>query len=409
MNQRIVRIFIALLPLMTFLEGHTKQDTINTAHKRMFPTQDSTFSFSVTERHLGIYDNLHQQEVLSKEQITGINITPISSFKVYVDVLIESGLGKLEVKETYVLSRDSNTFFLLDQVDSKKKHTGYDHAGYYYENSIRLANNDVVVHNLSEISPSSSQDGLPVFQKSGVFSLKENRFVIPPEHVRIDVIHSPEYEKEGPHFFRTLVIVEDEFIHQMEYYDEEGYLYGLPLENFRHGLYSSDFQLLIKPTDAKIESMHFGGFHRGKVDLYDRSGRHIPTNYINTSGCEDVFVSEHFIIVQQGVDEEDHSNEKIYSFYDNDGRLIESRTLEVSNFLSIPQKALALVSSHNEDFEYITYQGIFDFDKRALVVPSIYNEIKVEDGNLVGYYFSCRKADSLVYYNKDFKIFEPSK
>ena len=410
--KRITLIFILLPTFLTFSIGQTNERIKNTDYQLVLPAQDSTISFIINHGKIGVYDNVHDNELLLKGQIDGVEIAPINVYKAYIDLLAEDGRGELIVKETYLLSKDRSGKASISKVDSGKREKSYSHTGYFYENNIRLIDDGRVIHNLSAVEPSDMHNGLRIFQKSGVYSLKENRFVIPPEHVRIEAIRSLKYEKDGPLFFKSFVIEEDEAIHQVEYFDEEGDLYGLPTENFKYGLYNSEFQVLIEASDSKINSMRFGGFHKedGINELYNKSGRLITTENIDISNYEEVFITEQYIVVRHSVYDEavNFDDQEVYSFYDKTGEFIEGKSLEISKFLEMPNKALGIVTSYDEDFEYITYSGVFDFDKRAFAIPDIYDEIKVEGEHGTDYYFFCRKKDSITYYDMDFKVFNPS-
>jgi len=408
--------FIILLSFMTFFDAHSKQHmkniVENTDYQLLLPTQDSTIYFIVHKTQIGIYDNVRHQELLLKDQVVRLEITPINAFKSYIDIFSENHLGKDNIKETYILSKGKNADVSITKADLEKRKSGYSDLNYYYENSIQFIDKDIVIHNLSVIEPSAKDDGIELFQKSGVYSLKENRFVIPPEHIKIEVYRSSKYEKEGRLFFKSLAIEEDESIRQMKYYVdvEEVSPYELLIKDFKYGLYSENFQLLIEPSNSEIHPMRFGGFNKGDGanELYDKSGRHIPTKNISVSDYEEVFITRQYITVKHiayNFETDYRPDQEVYSFYDRTGQFIESKSMEISEFLQLPEKALGIVTSYKKDFEYITYNGIFNFEEKEFAIPDIYDEIKVVRENEIDYYFSCRKKDSLTYYNKDFKIF----
>jgi len=395
--------------LLTLSLMHTNDLSAQTKHKKyqlLLPSQDSTVSFIVHKKHLGIYDNLNNKELLLKEQIDAIKITEINIYMSYADILIQADNGGLTISETYIISKardESNQIAIRKKGSEKRKNQGY--WGYYYENDIRLLDNDKVIHNLSLVEPSLIHNGLKIIQKSGVYSLKEQRFVIPQKHTRIEAIRSPSYDQKSPFFFKTLAIAEDDYLISLTDFidDEEGFLYPLPNNNFRYSLYGPDLQGIINSSVEDIKPMRFGGFARA-YELYDTKGKKLPagdTHEIN--GWDDPFISKNHIIIGY-LEEYSDDAKNIYSFYDKEGKSVESQFIKIDKFLQLPDKALGITERYNEDFS-IPYYGVFDFDDNSMVISDTYDEIKVVK-NGTDFYFSCKKEGKVTYFNKKFKEFK---
>lgn len=409
----VLALLLMTLSAKAFSEGDQEGRSNGKEYELLLPSLDSTLSFIVDKSHLGVYDKLSRKELFLEDSVSAIKISPITAYRSYIDFLIEDDNGKLTIKETYVISKGKNMKISIVKNDSKKRESTYSDNSYYFENNVRVIDKDKVIHNLSTVEPSLTSEGLRIVQRSGVYSLKEKRFVIPPKHIRIEVNPSPEYDKMSPVFFSSLAVEEDESIHKMEYLDEAGYLLDLPVKNFRYGLYTSDIQEIIKPTSINIFPMRFGGFIRvdGTNELYDKTGFKLVTEGVSVPNYKDVFTSKNYIIVRHDSDGEEYDldDEEVYSFYRKDGQFVESKSMEISKFFALPKKALGMVNSYDSNFEYITHQGIFDFDENMLVIPDIYDEIKVVK-NEIDYHFLCQKGEDTSYYDQNFKIIEnPSK
>lgn len=391
-----------------FTKDDDKESIRANKYQLLLPSQDSTYSFIVHKNHLGIYDNLNNRELLLKDQVSSIKISPIDFYSSYIDLLVEGDDGQLAIAETYIISKakdKSNKLSIHEKGSEERKSLWF--SGHYYENDVRLIDTDQVIHNFALIEPEN--DSLIIVQRSGVYSLKEKRFVIPQEYIKIEANYSPSYDKNASLFLISLSIEENEYLHQIEQvYDKEGgYLFELPQENFRYGLYDSEMHEIIKPNNIDIYPLQFGGFYSNET-LYDAAGQKlIMKHYIDISrDKEGVFLSKNYVINREYRKDLYHEDETAWSFYKKDGQFVEMKSFEIVKFLALSKQALGIIQKYDKEFEWLTNQGVFDFDENIMVIPAVYNEITIiENGD--DYYFSCQEKENIVYFNKDFKEFTP--
>lgn len=388
-----------LMCSMDYREELPKSDQ----YQLLLPSQDSALSFIVHENQLGVYDNLNNRELLLEGLISSINISPINVYSSYVDLLASADNGELIITETYVITKakDNNSKLSIRKNNAAKRINDW-FSGYYYENNVRLIDTDKVIHNFSRVEPQS--DSLLIVQRSGVYSLKEKRFIIPQKHIKIEASLSPSYDTNSLLYLTSLSIEENEYIHQMDVYDEEeGYLFDLPQENFRHGLYDVNMHEIIEPSTSEINPMQFGGFYHDH-SLYDAAGQKlvIKSDLEISTEKGGVFVSSNYIInTEYGRSSDREMN---WVIYEKDGAFVEVKFFDVLKFLAVPDRALGIIQKYDEEFEWIVYRGVYDFDENRMVIPAIYDEITIVE-NEGEYYFSCQKKENTVYFDKGFKEF----
>jgi len=377
------------------------------------PAVQPEFSFIIKNGNLGLYDNKMQKELVVEENHAIMNLYEGYDESTYVLVFgdVNDYFGNEPVY--YILKRDS-----LDVITSVKEEYSDYNLLVKLENGLEKAGNSIIIHRFSLILSNKDSDGneevnsRKSIQKTGVYSLDLNKFIVPSEFVNFyqsfdyDAYESIAYYD----FYQAVKIDSDlEFIAG----------YGPQL----YSLYSMDFKELVAPKPEISWPMQDGGFFRrtqtDSLVVFSDKGELILS--IPDVKADPVSVNMVGDLVYLGnyydddyVNDEMNMNLKEYHIYTRKGELITTKKFDVD--LSADSQSVRLITIQDPNDEWSFLTGFFDIEKVEMVIEPVYSyivKIDFKDGIIkcdVGncsYYFLLKKGDEYDYIDQEFKPFTP--
>lgn len=408
--------------------GKGKQ-IVPASYDLVLPSLQPDFSFIAQTGKLGLYDNVTQQELVLEKEFDKVSL--------FVDVdntlvLKFSNPYDYENREDiYILNRDSNKSVILQKEEKYQYHKPKERRE---ENGLERVDSIYFIHHFSHVGfleeDNTMQEEFPnvnletSIQKTGVYSIEVNDFVVPPEFVSM-------YRLSQEDYFETIFFY--------DYYNaiqldkaviNERSKNNKPTNNwvdmYTVGLYNKEFKLLVVPQKKNILPLSNEWYYlptiNDSLSIYDNKGNlalqlsNIPNEAISLD-----FIGNKFYLATETDDEWDVNMEMrtefyTYHIYNENGEFLKTEKFSIGT--STKKKNVSVVLVQKQDDEWDFLYGTYDFEKSEYVIPPVYesfqkqyfrNDIFICKEGKCSYYFELEKGENYRYFDQYLEPFIPER
>jgi hypothetical protein len=398
-------------------------EIVPTKYDLVLPALQNEFSFIVKEGMLGLYDNIAHKELIVVEYY---DIMRLHSVDENVWILHYN-------KDPEYFLTDNRKYMITKELDGSiqiqlVRRTAYDKSLSYHNNfGLQKLDSLHYIHLYTHVETEKDSINLldntynvlleETIQKTGLFSLNEKVFVIPPEYYEIELLWDMD-SFELPIYYpfynvmqldKTTFDKKNKNYQAIKPYDELLYT----------GLFNMDFKLVVAPQSAIYYPLRYGGFYRWNNDsLYVMNEKgevnfklgDVPENLYTV----EVFNNKYYLAYNpcDDVNYEINTNFCTYKIYNQKGEFLKEESLSIEASTKIPNVFIVLKQDSNNVWEYNT--GIYDFSESKYIVAPEYEYIdhvyyyeglvKCETNNC-SYYYALSKNDEITYLDEYLRPF----
>lgn len=384
--------------------------TVPVAYDLALPAIQEEFSFILKNGNLGLYDNIMQQEVVVEENQSIMNLYEGDNKK-YLLVFGEKYDDYTSKKVYYVLKRNG-----LNIIKPVKKTYEYINADISIKNGLEKTENSKIIHQFSQIIYDEMEkiSEEKSIQKTGVYSLELNKFVVKPQFLSIE---------------RSYIYNPSERVVYYDYYSASQ-LTPEPTKKTDHaailyGLYSMDLQELVPPKTERTEPSSTGGYYRISSNesllVFSKHGKlmltlpNVNSEVISVDVVGDLFYLG-FYYNDGGVNPEMRMNLKDYHIYTKDGKLLQQEKFQIDFTFDTHPVKYVTVQDPKDEWEFLV--GLFNVQKAEYVLEPVYKNFrkiyyKEElidcEQSICSYYYELKNGKNYVYINQNNEVFTPTR
>ncbi len=380
------------------------------------PSVYPEFSFIVKDGNLGLYNNIGNVEVVMQ---TGYSEMDLFVNEDHKTILVFTKTNNS--KEAFELKRSAEGIIELTKLPIPELEYPEE---IMQDNGLKKLDSDHYVHKFSNVKLEINEDYIEeeiydvlvkeTFQKTGVFSVAQGKFIIPAEYLSIAFLTRKGlfYQTIKGGLIRTTQL--DNNIFDSTAVDFKTKLnYGDV--TFLSGLYTSDYISLIDPQPIHISPTNNGGYYtisKDSLKVFDKEGEFVflvpqlPKEFDSFEAIGGKFYLAAY--TDWEINDEMESEFKNYFIYDTNGSLLAIENMNVE--FSTGNKYEKVVMVQNPEDEWDFYYGIFDFEKRDFVLDPVYksiNKVYFKDDIIkcetkkCSYYLKAEKEGDKEYYYLD--------
>lgn len=408
--------------------GNGKQ-IVPAAYDLVLPSLLSDFSFIAQNGKLGLYDNVTQQELVLEKEFDKVSLFVDVDNKLILNFYNPYDYNNRE--DIYVLNRGSNRAIIIQKEEKYQYHKPKERRE---ENGLERVDSVYFIHHFSHVGffekDNTIQEESPnvnleaSIQKTGVYSLESNDFVVAPEFISIS------------HLF------EEDYFESMFYYD---YYNAIQLDKatiiessqnnkqtnswsdlYIVGLYNKAFKLLVAPQKKTIYPLSNNWYYlpttNDSLTIYDNQGNRA----LQLANLPDAVVSldligNRFYLATETDDEWDVNMEMrtefyTYHIYDEQGEFIKTEKFSIGTSTKKNNVSVVLVQKLDNEWDFL--YGTYDFGKSEFVIPPIYNSFRKQffSDDIItckpdncSYYFELEKGENYRYFDQHLEPFIPER
>jgi hypothetical protein len=331
----------------------------------------------------------------------------------------------------YVLKRGSNRAIILQKEEKYQYHKPKERQD---ENALERVDSVYFIHHFSHVEyfekDSTIQEGSPnvnleaSVQKTGVYSLEVNDFVVPPEYISIShLLEEDYYETIFFYDYYSAIQLDKDVINKRSKHNKPANNW---VDMFTVGLFSKTFKLLVAPQKKNILPLSNEWYYlpttKDSLSIYDNKGNlalrlsNIPNEAVSLD-----FIGNKFYLATETDDEWDVNMEMrtefyTYHIYNEKGEFLKSEKFSIGT--STKQKNVSVILVQKQDDEWDFLYGAYDFEKSDYVIPPVYesfqkqyfrNDIFICKTGDCSYYFKLGKGENYSYLDQHLEPFLPKR
>lgn len=391
------------------LMAKNKKLIVPIAYDLVLPAYQQEFSFVLKNGNLGLYDNVMHQEIVMVENQTIMNLYE-SDNNTYLLVFGKEYDDYTSNKMYYVLKRNG-----LNVINPIKKPYAYLSSDQNIKNGLEKTKSSKIIHQFSQLGYDEKEKISleKSIQKTGVYSLMLDKFVIKPQFLSIE--RSYIYNLSGRVVYYNYYSASQLTLEQKKT-NQTAILYGL---------YSMDLQELVPLKAERTEPSGSGGYYRISANqsllVFSKHGKlmltlpNVNSEVISVDVVGDLFYLG-FDYDDWGVNMEMTMDLKEYHIYNKDGKLLKQEKFEIDfTFDTHPVKHVT-VQDPKDEWEFL--KGLFNFKKCEYQILPEYNQIrkiyykeeliKCNENNC-SHYYKLTKGDDHTFVDQNFKALTPQR
>lgn len=409
------------------LNSGEKEKLVPANYDLALPSSDVNLSFIAKNGALGLYDILNRKELLLLGGFNRVSLFVDVDNKLVLKFYNPYNYDNKEV--VYILKRDIDKQIILKK---EEKYAYHKPIETHEENGLERVDSVHFIHHFSNLAIYPNEDKIEEeamnvnlessIQKTGVYSLAINDFIVPPEFISIvRLFEEDNYENIFYlDFYSAMQLDKASFDKTSKSYK--------PIREWndlhRNGLYSKAFKLLVPPQRQRVSPLgnewYYLPTNSDTLSIYDQNGSialHLSDFTEPPSSLE--FIGNKYCLATESDDQwyvNMEMNTKFYTYYiyNKDGTFLKTEKFNMGSATKNNNVFVVQVQAADDDWTFL--YGIYNFEKSEFVLPPVYTSIErkyfregiidCKPGNC-SCYFELEKRGSITYLDQNMNPFIP--